>query len=118
MYYTRDLTGPVDTALNARASESEAGVTLTWDASERTSHDFAGYSIFRSRQPRTVPGTQREEVGKGVKGTTFTDAAPPPGVTYYYGVVALDHAGTGAPLPRRSLSPSPATRPPPHRSPV
>ncbi|MEU6925745.1 PA14 domain-containing protein [Streptomyces sp. NPDC046631] len=95
MYYTRDRTGPVDTALDARASESEAGVTLTWDASERTSHDFAGYSIFRSRQPRTVPGAQREEVGKGVKGTTFTDAAPPPGVTYYYGVVALDHAGNG-----------------------
>ncbi|MET8743756.1 PA14 domain-containing protein [Streptomyces sp. NPDC004728] len=95
MYYTRDLTGPVDTALNARGAESEAGVTLTWDASERTSGDFAGYSVFRSRQPRGVAGAQREEVGKGVKGTRFTDAAPPPGVTYYYGVVALDHAGNG-----------------------
>ena len=94
-YYSRDLTGPVDTALNARAVESEAGVTLTWDASERTSDDFAGYSVFRSRQPRTTPGRTIEEVGKGVRGTTFTDAAPPPGVTYYYGVVALDHEGNG-----------------------
>ncbi|MFF3957252.1 PA14 domain-containing protein [Streptomyces sp. NPDC001890] len=95
MYYTRDLTGPVDTALNARGAESEAGVTLTWDASERTSDDFAGYSIIRSRQPRGTAGRQPEEVGKGVKGTSFTDAAPPPGVTYYYGVVAVDHAGNG-----------------------
>lgn len=30
-----------------------------------------------------------------MKGTRFTDAAPPPGVTYYYGVVALDRAGNG-----------------------
>ncbi|MEU9851207.1 PA14 domain-containing protein [Streptomyces sp. NPDC047985] len=95
MYYTRDLTGPVDTALNATAAESEAGVTLTWDPSERTSEDFAGYSVFRTRA--TATGTAPEEVGKGVKGTTFTDAAPPPGTTYIYRVVALDHAGNGGP---------------------
>ncbi|MFE7216672.1 fibronectin type III domain-containing protein [Streptomyces sp. NPDC057611] len=93
VYYTRDRTGPVDTALSLRATESEAGVTLTWDASEWTSDDFAGYAIYRSRQPRTAPAV-RERVGQGVKGTSFTDAAPPPGVTYY-SVVALDHNGNG-----------------------
>lgn len=97
MYYTRDLTGPVDTAHNARATEDEAGVTLTWDASERTSDDFAGYSVFRSLKPRDAKAP-RYDVGKGVKGTSFTDAAPPPGVTYYYWVVAVDHAGNGGPL--------------------
>ncbi|MGW1192046.1 PA14 domain-containing protein [Streptomyces sp. NPDC002559] len=102
MYYTRDLTGPVDTALNARAVESEAGVTLDWDASERTSDDFAGYSVFR----RTVRGTTvgvSEEVGKGVRGTTFTDAAPPPGFTYRYRVVAVDHARNGG-VPSQELT--------------
>ncbi|MDT9685324.1 PA14 domain-containing protein [Streptomyces sp. TRM76323] len=94
MYYTRDLIGPVDTALNARASESEAGVTLTWDASERTSDDFAGYSVFRSLKPRGSRATT-VEVGKGLKGTSFTDAAPPPGATYYYWVIALDHERNG-----------------------
>ncbi|OEJ59975.1 hypothetical protein BGM19_20285 [Streptomyces agglomeratus] len=97
MYYTRDLTGPVDTAHNAWATESEAGVTLTWDASERTSDDFAGYSVFRSLKPRDAKAP-REDVGKGVKGTSFTDAAPPAGATYYYWVVAVDHAGNGGPV--------------------
>ncbi|WP_274560840.1 PA14 domain-containing protein [Streptomyces spiramyceticus] len=97
MYYTRDLTGPVDTALNARATEGEAGVTLTWDASERTSDDFAGYSVFRSLKPRDAKAP-REDVGKGLKGTSFTDASPSPGVTYYYWVVAVDHAGNGGPV--------------------
>ncbi|MFD8072679.1 PA14 domain-containing protein [Streptomyces sp. NPDC059718] len=94
MYYTRDLTGPVDTALNARGREDEAGVTLTWDPSERTSDDFAGYTVIRYANPRGTGGP-REVVGTGVEGTTFTDPAPPPGATYYYGVVAVDHAGNG-----------------------
>ncbi|MGV9579913.1 PA14 domain-containing protein [Streptomyces sp. NPDC003509] len=94
MYYSDDLTGPVDTALNARASESEAGVTVTWDASERTSADFAGYSVFRTSRPGTA-NARRTEVASGVRGTGFTDAAPPPGVTYAYRVVALDHEGNG-----------------------
>ncbi|MET9587656.1 PA14 domain-containing protein [Streptomyces sp. NPDC006539] len=93
MYYTRDLTGPVDTALNARAHEDEAGVTLTWDPSERTSHDFDGYAVFRSTEPRGTAGSTRTGVGRWVMGTTFTDPAPPPGATYYYWVVALDHEG-------------------------
>jgi fibronectin type 3 domain-containing protein len=97
MYYTLDLTGPVDTALNARATEGEAGVTLTWDASERTSDDFVGYSIYRSSNPRTAGG-EHEIVGEGVKGTSFTDPAPTPGATYYYWVVAKDREGNqGAP---------------------
>ncbi|MEV6261778.1 PA14 domain-containing protein [Streptomyces sp. NPDC051784] len=94
MYYSDDLTGPVDTALGARASESEAGVTLTWDASEGTSADFAGYSVFRTSRPGTS-NSQRSEVGKGIKGTSFTDPAPPAGATYSYQVVALDHEGNG-----------------------
>ncbi|MEU6340661.1 PA14 domain-containing protein [Streptomyces sp. NPDC046977] len=93
MYYTRDLTGPVDTALNARGWEDEAGVTLTWDPSERTSDDFAGYTVIRYVAPRGT-GSPREVVGTGVRGTTFTDPAPPSG-TYSYGVVAVDHAGNG-----------------------
>ncbi|MFJ8446170.1 PA14 domain-containing protein [[Kitasatospora] papulosa] len=94
MYYSDDLTGPVDTALNARASESEAGVTVAWDASERTSADFAGYSVFRTSRPGTA-NARRTEVAAHVRGTSFTDAAPPPGVTYAYRVVALDHEGNG-----------------------
>ncbi|MDF6018556.1 PA14 domain-containing protein [Streptomyces sp. JH34] len=94
MYYSDDRTGPVDTALNARASESEAGVTVTWDASERTSDDFAGYSVFRTNRPGTRYAT-RTEVGSKVRGTSLTDAAPPPGATYTYRVVALDREGNG-----------------------
>ncbi|MFF1964314.1 fibronectin type III domain-containing protein, partial [Streptomyces sp. NPDC058232] len=90
---TLDRTGPVDTALNARAHEDEAGVTLTWDPSERTSDDFDGYAVFRSTEPRGTAGSTRTEVGRWVMGTTFTDPAPPPGATYYYWVVALDHEG-------------------------
>ncbi|MFI9626918.1 PA14 domain-containing protein [Streptomyces sp. NPDC052042] len=93
MYYTRDKTPPVETAFNLRAEEGEAGVTLTWDPSEGTSKDFAGYSVFR--RISTATGTAPTEVGRGVKGTTFTDAAPPPGRTYHYWVLALDHAGNG-----------------------
>ncbi|MFH9618126.1 PA14 domain-containing protein [Streptomyces pratensis] len=94
MYYSDDTTGPVDTALNARASESEAGVTVTWDASAVTSSDFAGYSVFRTSRPGTGSAT-RTEVGSGVRGTSFTDAAPQPGATYAYHVVAVDHEGNG-----------------------
>ncbi|MFC8225795.1 PA14 domain-containing protein [Streptomyces sp. NPDC057287] len=101
-YYSDDLTGPVDTALGARASESEAGVTVTWDASERTNADFAGYSVFRTSRPGTT-GSVRSEVGSGVKGTSFTDAAPPAGATYSYRVVALDHEGNGG-TPSAELS--------------
>ncbi|MFE1406628.1 PA14 domain-containing protein [Streptomyces sp. NPDC058770] len=96
MYYTRDKTPPVETAFNLRAEEGEAGVMLTWDPSEGTSRDFAGYSVFRRRATATT-GTAPEEVGKGVKGTTFTDVAPPPGTTYIYYVISLDHAGNGGP---------------------
>lgn len=101
-YYSDDLTGPVDTALGVRASESEAGTTLTWDASERTSTDFAGYSVFRTSRPGTA-NSVRSEVGTGVRGTSFTDAAPPPGATYSYRVVALDHEGNGG-TPSAELS--------------
>lgn len=94
MYYTRDKTPPVETASTLRAEEGETGVTLTWDPSEGTSRDFAGYSVLRTSATATT-GTAPEEVGKGVKGTTFTDVAPPPGTTYVYQVVALDHAGNG-----------------------
>ncbi|WP_203182690.1 PA14 domain-containing protein [Streptomyces pratensis] len=94
MYYSDDTTGPVDTALNARASESEAGVTVTWDASAVTSSDFAGYSVFRTSRPGTGSAT-RTEVGSGVRGTSFTDAAPQPGAKYAYHVVAVDHEGNG-----------------------
>lgn len=102
VYYSDDLTGPVDTALNARASESEAGVTVTWDASAVTSEDFAGYSVFRTNRPGTATAT-RTEVGKGIRGTSFTDAAPPAGATYAYHVVALDHEGNGG-TPSAALS--------------
>ncbi|MET9595766.1 PA14 domain-containing protein [Streptomyces sp. NPDC006516] len=102
VYYSDDLTGPVDTALGARASESEAGVTVTWDASAVTSADFAGYSVFRTSRPGTSTAT-RTEVGKGIRGTSFTDAAPPAGATYAYHVVALDHEGNGG-TPSAALS--------------
>ncbi|MGW1588033.1 hypothetical protein [Streptomyces sp. NPDC002386] len=34
-------------------------------------------------------------MAKGIQGTSFTEAAPPPGATYYYSVVAVDGAGNG-----------------------
>ncbi|MFF0382650.1 fibronectin type III domain-containing protein [Streptomyces sp. NPDC004286] len=91
---TRDETPPNETALNARAVESEAGVTLTWDKSEATTDDFVGYRVYRSLEPRT-PGKSMEveRVYEYVQGTSFTDPAPRPGVTYYYWVVAADRAG-------------------------
>lgn len=91
-FYSLDRTGPVDTALNARAVEDEAGVTLAWDASELTSGDSAGYSVYRSSKPRTA-GAIRNRVGAGVRDTSFTDPAPRPGVKYYYWVVAEDYSG-------------------------
>ncbi|MFE6282906.1 PA14 domain-containing protein [Streptomyces sp. NPDC057877] len=94
MYYSDDLTGPVNTAHGLRAEESEAGVTLAWDASTVSSDDFAGYAVYRSTKPR-VGGVTGSLVGQRVWGTSFTDAAPPPGVTYYYSVIAVDHEGNG-----------------------
>ncbi|MER6737827.1 fibronectin type III domain-containing protein [Streptomyces puniciscabiei] len=91
-FETRDLTPPAETALNARAAEDEEGVTLTWDASEQHSDDFAGYDVYRSSRPRTE-STEVQEIWHGVQGTSFTDRAPKPGATYYYWVVAADRAG-------------------------
>ncbi|MFD0316043.1 PA14 domain-containing protein [Streptomyces flavalbus] len=96
MYYSDDHTGPVNTAHNLRAGEDEAGVTLSWDASAVSSADFAGYAVYRSAKPRTA-GVTGTLVGEHVYGTSFTDAAPPPGVTYYYSVIAVDHEGNGGP---------------------
>ncbi|MEU6817346.1 PA14 domain-containing protein [Streptomyces sp. NPDC046860] len=92
-FMTRDETAPDETALNARASVSEAGVTLTWDESQATTHDFDGYRVYRSKNPRPA-GTkmQGDLVGEHVRGTSFTDRAPQPG-TYHYWVVAVDRAG-------------------------
>ncbi|MFD8425954.1 PA14 domain-containing protein [Streptomyces sp. NPDC059668] len=95
-FYTRDKTGPVNTAYNARAVEDERGVTLTWDKSEATSEDFVGYTVLRYDKPHTQSGRTVVEVAKGVQGTSFTEAAPPRGATYYYSVVAVDAAGNGA----------------------
>ncbi|WP_329400453.1 PA14 domain-containing protein [Streptomyces lydicus] len=91
-FMTQDRTPPAETALNARAEESEAGITLTWDASEATSEDFVGYRVYRSSAPRTE-GKPRELVGEHVQGTSFTDRAATPGTTYHYWVVAADEAG-------------------------
>lgn len=111
-YYSRDLTGPVDTALNARAAQGEAGVTLTWDASERTSDDFAGYTVYRSREPRTA-GATREALATGVRGTTCTDPVQQPGVTYYYWVVAQDYdKNQGTPSQDVVVTAAPDTTPP------
>ncbi|MCJ0868691.1 fibronectin type III domain-containing protein [Streptomyces sp. AP-93] len=96
-FYTRDTTGPVDTAYHAKAVEDERGVTLTWDKSAVTSADFAGYTVLRYDRPRTQPGRTVAVVGKNIRGTSFTDTAPPPGATYYYSVVAVDGAGNGGP---------------------
>jgi fibronectin type 3 domain-containing protein len=94
-FYTRDKTGPVDTAYNATAVEDERGVTLTWDKSEHTSEDFVGYTVLRYNKPRTESGRTVVQVATGIRGTSFTEAAPPPGATYYYTVVAVDDAGNG-----------------------
>ncbi|MFJ3661933.1 fibronectin type III domain-containing protein [Streptomyces sp. NPDC090119] len=93
-FRTGDETPPNETALNARAVESEAGVTLTWDASQATTADFDGYRVYRSTTPRPA-GTkmQGERIGEHVRGTSFVDRAPVPGRTYYYWVVAADRAG-------------------------
>ncbi|MFI0787477.1 PA14 domain-containing protein [Streptomyces lydicus] len=91
-FMTQDRTPPAETALNARAEESEAGITLTWDASEATSEDFVGYRVYRSSAPRTE-GKTRELVGERVRGTSFTDRTATPGTTYHYWVVAADEAG-------------------------
>ncbi len=87
-----DTAAPLETALNARASESEEGITLTWDASEVTSDDFVGYWFVRSTKPNAA-GYARNLLAAGVKGTSVTDPAPTPGTTYYYWVVAVDDAG-------------------------
>ncbi|MET8408647.1 PA14 domain-containing protein [Streptomyces sp. NPDC005195] len=94
-FYTRDKTGPVNTAYNATAVEDERGVTLTWDKSEATSEDFVGYMVLRYNKPRTQSGRTVVVVATGVRDTSFTEAAPPPGATYYYSVVAVDGAGNG-----------------------
>ncbi|MFG2265873.1 PA14 domain-containing protein [Streptomyces sp. NPDC048720] len=94
-FYTRDKTGPVNTAYNAKAVEDERGVTLTWDKSEATSEDFVGYTVLRYDKPRGETGRTVVEVAKGIRGTSLTEAAPPPGATYYYSVVAVDAAGNG-----------------------
>jgi fibronectin type 3 domain-containing protein len=94
-FYTRDKTGPVNTAHNATAVEDERGVTLTWDKSEATSEDFVGYTVLRYDKPRAESGRTIVKVAKGIQGTSFTEAAPPPGATYYYSVVAVDDAGNG-----------------------
>ncbi|MFG3539362.1 MULTISPECIES: PA14 domain-containing protein [Streptomyces] len=92
-YYSDDLTGPVDTPLGAHASEGETGVTVTWDASEQTSRDFAGYSVHRSPKPRSA-GTRVSEIAQGLRDTsTFVDNTVTPGSTYYYWVVAKDWEG-------------------------
>ncbi|WP_406393076.1 fibronectin type III domain-containing protein [Streptomyces sp. NBC_00887] len=93
MYYSDDLTGPVDTPLGTRVTEGETGVTVSWDASEGTSSDFAGWSVFRSLKPR-ASGITVWEVAQGLKGTTtFVDNTVKPGTTYYYWVVAKDWEG-------------------------
>ncbi|WP_406862138.1 PA14 domain-containing protein [Streptomyces sp. HUAS MG47] len=113
-FYTRDKTGPVDTAYNAKAVEDERGVTLTWDTSQATSADFVGYVVLRYDRPRTEPGRTIVEVGKNIRGTSFTDAAPPPGATYYYSVVAVDGAGNGGiPSDEMAVTVAGNTTPPP-----
>ncbi|RZB17862.1 hypothetical protein StrepF001_18855 [Streptomyces sp. F001] len=93
--YTRDETGPVDTAYGATAVEDERGVTLTWEKSAATSEDFVGYTVIRYDKPRGESGRTPVQVAKGIQGTSFTESAPPPGATYYYTVVAVDDAGNG-----------------------
>lgn len=93
MYYSDDLTGPVETPLGTRVTEGETGVTVTWDASGGTSSDFAGWSVFRALKPR-ASGITVWEVAQGLKGTTtFVDNTVKPGTTYYYWVVAKDWEG-------------------------
>jgi fibronectin type 3 domain-containing protein len=92
-FMTHDRTPPQETALNARAVESEAGVTLTWDASQARSEDFVGYRVYRSSTPRGERKMGEQLVGEYVRGTSFTERAAPPGRTYYYWVVAADDAG-------------------------
>ncbi|MFC9914767.1 fibronectin type III domain-containing protein [Streptomyces sp. NPDC127197] len=97
-FETLDRTPPVETALNARATEDEAGVTISWDASEVSSgDDFVGYKVFRSLKPRSA-GSAAWEVATGVKGTAALDPAPQPGTTYYYWVHAVDAAGNWGPV--------------------
>ncbi|WP_428936378.1 PA14 domain-containing protein [Streptomyces sp. ACT015] len=113
-FYTLDTTGPVDTAHHARAVEDERGVTLTWDRSQTTSPDFAGYTVVRGDRPVGQSGRAWEVVGKGIRGTSFTDKAPPPGATYSYSVMAVDGAGnSGVPSVEMPVTVAGNSTPPP-----
>jgi hypothetical protein len=75
------------TGVSASDGASTNSVTVNWNASA----DASGYTIYRS----SAAGTQGSSIGSATS-TSFTDATPTPGVTYYYSVAAIGAGGSSS----------------------
>ncbi|HHV62615.1 MAG TPA: fibronectin type III domain-containing protein [Firmicutes bacterium] len=82
-----DATPPTPTGLTAQPSQD--GVVLSWQAVETSEGDLAGYVVYR----KELPAGRYEIVGTTGLETTFLDREAEIGVSYQYGITALDLGG-------------------------
>jgi hypothetical protein len=75
-----------------RGSADSSGVSLRWTAS--SSHDVAGYEIYRAKGVPSDCASSCVQVGTtNGPGTAFTDPHVDPGTAYTYAIRARDDAG-------------------------
>jgi titin len=79
---------------NLESAAHNGYVILTWDApASEGSSPITGYNVYRGASAGSLGSTP---IGNTLPGTrTFNDSTVTNGVTYYYGVRAVNAAGTG-----------------------
>ena len=81
------------------ATAGDATIALTWTAG--TAADLAGYNVYRAEGPSVEVSAASLLTSSPVTGAQFTDRTARNGVTYSYGVTAVDSAGNESALSAR-----------------